>query len=201
HSKQAWFDAIYGAYAASAESVGARIAECLNGFQGAPAFRRARVNCDDQEIAAGKCLGIDGVTEIVLDTGKGHGGGPVAKDIVPWSVRPDSDFAWRDDPHGVNGDGSSTMNPGGDFLAAYWFARLSDTDSSKNLSPSGRPPLPYTLASDDDADAGAGTAGSDSSGGCASAGARGTGWLAGIVGFIGLAVAFRRRRGRVPSRP
>jgi hypothetical protein len=198
HSKQAWFDAVYGAYAASPETVSARIAESLSGFQDAPAFTRDRTNCDDKEIAAGKCVAVDGTTVIVLDTGKGHGGGPVAKDIVPWSVRPDSDFEWRDDPHEVNGQASSMMNPGGDFLAAYWLARASDTDTSKNVSPAARPALPYTLAPDDNGDdAGAGPApGPSSSGGCASAGARESGWLAALFAVFALAAGALARRRR-----
>jgi len=143
HSQQAWFDAVYGSYALIPQPVSARIASNLGGFQDAPAFDRDRVNCDAQEIDAGQCLAIDGVTVIKLEAQGGWGGGPVATDIVPMAIRPDSNFEWRSDPHRVNGDADTRMNPGGDFLAAYWLARLSDTDTSKNLSPFGRPPLAY----------------------------------------------------------
>ena len=171
HAKQAWFDAVYGAYAASpAPGLAARIQECLGGFQDAPAFNRDRVNCDDQEIAAGRCLAVDGVTTIVLANGKGHGGAIVAKELVPWSVRPDSDFEWRSDPFEVNGGASTLMNAGGDFLAALWLARASDTDTTKNVSPYARPALAYTFTDvpADDTDAGA-PAASPGKSGCSSA--------------------------------
>ena len=146
HSEQAWFDAVYGGYSATPPAgLRGRVENNLGGFQTAPAFERDRVNCDDAEIAAGVCTAVDGSTMIVLDSGKGHGGGVVAKDIVPMSVRPDSDFHWRSDPHQVNGSASSSMDPGGDYLAAYWLARSIDIDdTTKNLSPFARPPLAYT---------------------------------------------------------
>lgn len=170
HVHQAWFDAIYASYATTPVSgVPERIAADLAGFQGAPAFERDRVNCDDGEIAAGSCLAIDGKTTIVLAKGKGHGGGPVAQDPLPRSIRPDSDFDWRSDPHSVNGSASTLLDPGGDYLAAYWLARASDRDSSKNRSPFARAALPYTRGMPDD-DAGttndAAPAASSSSGGC-----------------------------------
>lgn len=149
HAKQAWFDAIYGSYAASASlepGLEARIAANLLGFADAPAIERDRNNCDAQEIAAGSCLAIDGKTTITLAKEKGWGGTTVANEIVPQSVRPDSDFEWRSDPHRVNGGPSSRMMPGGDFLAAYWLARSSDTVTSKNVSPFARPALPYSPA-------------------------------------------------------
>ncbi|HSQ66084.1 MAG TPA: hypothetical protein VLM85_22840 [Polyangiaceae bacterium] len=143
HVQQAWFDAVYGSYALVAQPVSSRIASNLGGFNDPPAFDRDRVNCDAQEIDAGQCLAVDGTTVIKLAAQAGWGGGVVAQDIVPMAVRPDSDFEWRSDPHRVNGTADNRMNPGGDFLAAYWLARLSDTDASKNLSPYARPPLPY----------------------------------------------------------
>lgn len=145
-SQQAWPDAVYGGYSASPPAaLRDRVKNNLGGFQPAPAFDRDRVNCDDAEIAAGQCTAIDGVTILELDSGKGHNGMVVAKDIVPMSVRPDSDFYWRSDPHQVNGAGGPTMNPGGDYLAAYWLSRSIDIDdTTKNLSPLARAPLPYT---------------------------------------------------------
>lgn len=143
HVEQGWFDAIYGAYGPVAPlGIRTRMANNLGGFQPAPAFGRDRMNCDDAEIAAGVCLGIDGVTMIELMPTQGHGGGVVAKDIVPMSIRPDSDFAWRSDPHQVNGGASTVLNPGGDFLAAYWLARGSDLEERyKNRSPFARAAL------------------------------------------------------------
>jgi hypothetical protein len=171
HVHQAWFDAIYAAYSQKHPSdLGARIAADLGGFPGAPAFERDIVNCDDAEIAAGSCLAVDGTTTIALAKGKGHGGGPVAKDVVPRALRPDSDFSWRSDPHDVNGTASTKLDPGGDFLAAYWLARASDAkDTFRNRSPFARAALPYTRANPDEVDGEAGTSGATpepSSSGC-----------------------------------
>lgn len=141
HVKQAWFDAIYASLAPTADAglVADRIRENLSGFQPAPAFERDRQNCDASEIEAGRCLAVDGTTIIELSEGMGHGGGAVAKDILPMSIRPDTDFAWRSDPHELNGGASNLMDPRGDYLAAYWFARLMDRDTTKNVSPNARP--------------------------------------------------------------
>ena len=191
HAKQAWFDAVYGSYAAApVAGLDVRIAEALLGMQGAPAFERDRVNCDDTEIAAGVCLAIDGTTTLTLAKEKGHGGLLVADAVVPWSVRPDSDFEWRSDPFGVNGTASTLLDPGGDFLAAYWLARLSDTSTSKNVSPFARAALPWARP-----DAGGpGEAPAPTSGcGCdtATPGAPNTAWLLGLLALMGL-----RRRAR-----
>lgn len=171
HSKQAWFDAVYGGYSkAPPAALRDRVKENLGGFQAAPAFERDRMNCDDAEIAAGVCTAVDGVTIIELDSGKGHGGGVVAKDIVPMSVRPDSDFHWRSDPHQVNGGASTSMDPGGDYLAAYWLARSVDIDdTSKNVSPLARPALPYSMGGEGGGGAG-GSGGSTATGGTGGAG-------------------------------
>src|SRR5262249_1674410 len=138
---------IYGAYGTlHPKEIRDRVTENLGGFQPAPAFERDMVNCDDTEIAAGVCLAVDGVTMIALSPNPGHGGGVGAEDIVPKHLRPDSDFEWRSDPHSVNGTGSTKMDHGGDWLAAYWLARASDLEiDEKNLSPYARPALPYTL--------------------------------------------------------
>ena len=161
HVEQAWFDAIYGAYATGAtSSIRTRVAGNLSGFPAAPCFERDRVNCDDAEIAAQSCLAVDGTTTIEL-IGKGHGGGPVARDILPMSIRPDSDFHWRSDPHSVNGTASTRMDPRGDWLAAYWLARASELGApDANLSPRARPPLPYTFGAGGGG-GGAGGGGSD----------------------------------------
>jgi hypothetical protein len=158
HVHQAWYDAVYAAYSQKhASDLPDRIAADLGGFPGAPAFERDIQNCDDAEIAAGSCVAIDGKTTIALAKGKGHGGGTVAQDVVPRSVRPDSDFFWRSDPHQVNGGASTKLDPGGDYLAAYWLARASDRkDTFRNRSPFGRKALPYTRVSPDDPGADAG---------------------------------------------
>jgi hypothetical protein len=171
HVKQAWFDAIYGAYGPTPPSdLRARVKENLSGFQPAPAYQRDRVNCDDAEIAAGSCLAIDGKTTIVLSLTRGHNDVVVAKTPLPMSIRPDTDFAWRGDPHGVNGGPGNRMNPGGDVLAAYWLARVSDLDDAKrNVSPFARAALPYVRGPGDDeseTDAGPGAAPGEESSGC-----------------------------------
>ena len=179
----------------------ARIAEGLAGFQGAPSFERDRVNCDPTEIAAGKCLAIDGVTTIVLDTANGHGGSVVAKDLVPWSIRPDTDFEWRSDPFEVNGNGSNMLDPGGDFLAAYWFSRANDTDTTKNVSPNARPALAYVFTDqptgDDEGTAQPAAPGGSAGGGCASAPSSGGAGLAALLASsaaLAIAAISRRRR-------
>lgn len=209
HVKQAWFDAIYGAYSSKPPAdLRARIGDNLSGFPAPPAFERDRVNCDEMEIAQGECLAIDGVTKITLMSSPGHGGGPVAKDILPMSIRPDSDFHWRSDPHQINGNASTLMDPGGDMLAAYWLARASELGGADaNLSPFARPPLPYTL--DDGGAGGAGGGGMGGSGGgsgaappeesgcsaCAAAGAERAPMpaLGGASALLGLALLVARR--------
>lgn len=170
HVKQAWFDAIYGAYGPKPPAdLRARVTENLSGFQPAPAMQRDRINCDDAEIAGGSCVAIDGKTTIALSSIPGHNNGVVAKAVLPMSIRPDSDMAWRADPYGVNNGPANRMNPGGDVLGAYWLAKLSDVDDAqRNLSPHARAPLPYTRDTPEEEDAGVAgaTPASDESGGC-----------------------------------
>ncbi len=171
HVKQAWFDAIYGAYGPRPTSdLRARVMENLSGFQPAPAMQRDRINCDDAEIAAGRCVAIDGTTILALSSTPGHNNSVVAKTLLPMSIRPDSDMAWRADPYGVNNGPANRMNPGGDVLGAYWLGRLSDADDpERNLSPHARAPLPYTRGTIEEDDAGvpSATPGDEASGcGC-----------------------------------
>lgn len=161
HAKVAWFDAVYGAYESRAKPLDleARIRGHLDGMQGAPALQRDRINCDMSEIAAGSCVAVDGKTIIKLATERGWGGQVVADAPLPYALRPDSNFMWRSDPHAVNAGGGNRLNPGGDWIGAYWLARLSDSDSAKNLSPRARAALPYAHGSADaGVDAGAGAA-------------------------------------------
>jgi hypothetical protein len=196
HTRQAWFDAVYASYATGAEPVGERIRENLSGFQGAPSFERERINCDAAEIASGTCVAIDGTTTIKLLGARGHNGSLVAESILPMSIRPDSDFFWRSDPHAVNGQGDPTLlDPGGDFLTAYYLARLSDTDPAKNLSPAARAPLPYARAgADAGAEGGANAAPSTSSGCGCRAEPRGADAIGAGVAFILALAALRRAR-------
>jgi MYXO-CTERM domain-containing protein len=164
HVHQAWYDAVFTAYSQTHPSdLPDRIAADLGGFPGAPAFERDIQNCDAAEIAALSCVAIDGKTIIALSKQKGHGGSIVAQDVVPRSVRPDSDFFWRSDPHEVNGASSNKLDPGGDYLAAYWLSRASDRrDTFRNRSPFGRKALPYTRANPDEPDLDAGADGGPS---------------------------------------
>lgn len=204
HTQQAWYDAIYGAFAPTAAphdaSLRSRIQNDLSGFQPAPAIEREVVNCTPADVDAGSCVGIDGKTMITLLGNKGWGGSLVAKDIVPMPIRPDSDFEWRSDPHRVNGTGSTLMDPRGDWLAAYWVARLADEDVTKNISPNALPPLLYDTGGEGGNDAGgeggAEHAGGGSSGGCgcAAAGAGGGVAAIGLAAFLFAAACVRARR-------
>ncbi len=208
HVGQAWFDAIYAAWARKAPAdIRARVTTSLGNFNPPPAFQRDRINCDDTEIAAGVCLAIDGKTTITLSKIPGHGGGPVAKEIVPMVLRRDSDMEWRGDPHSPNAGGGNRLNPGGDFLGAYWLARLADVDEPhRNVSPFARAPLPWEApGTDDDAgivdDAGSTNAadGEDSGCGCTTVGRRTDviGPLAVLAAlFAARAPAKRKRRRR-----
>ncbi len=142
HSMQPWFDAIYASFSSNADQdmIADRIRTNLSGFQPAPAFERDRINCDANALAAGTCIGVDGTTVITLEPGSGHGGDtPVATEPLPMSIRPDSDMEWRSDPFAVNGSGSTLMDPRGDYLAAYWYARYMDRNPEANISPHARP--------------------------------------------------------------
>jgi hypothetical protein len=209
HVKQAWFDAIYGAYGgAPPADLPARVTGNLGGFQQPPAFERDRINCDAMELSAGVCTAIDGKTQITILPDPGHGGDPVAKDPLPMEIRPDSDFQWRSDPHSPNGNASTNMDPGGDFLAAYWLSRASELGGN-NISLKARPPVPYTF--DDGGAGGAGGGGFqgvdrvDSASGCsceAVGGALSPSQAAGAAGalFALALLGARRARGPVSSR-
>jgi hypothetical protein len=196
HVKQAWFDTIYGAYGPKPPAeVRARVMEQLAGFQPAPAFQRDRTNCDAGELAARSCIAIDGTTMITIASTPGHNSGIVAKSILPMAIRPDSDMAWRSDPHSPNDGPANRINPGGDVLGAYWLARLSDLDDTqRNLSPHARAPLPYTRATPEEEDAGVGaTPGGESSGcGCRVASAHGTPLVGLLAALLLLARAWHR---------
>jgi hypothetical protein len=208
HDDQAWFDVVYGAYAPNVtDDIRGRMQNDLSAFEPAPAFERDRTNCDANEIAAGVCTAVDGMTIIHLDMSPGHGGELVATAVVPMSVRPDSDFEWRSSPFSVNGSASTLMDPRGDWLAAYWLGRLSDQDSSKNVSPNARAPLPYVLGgAGDDAgvDVDASDAGApppnndnvDASGGCSASSSDGVDFvsLASMLGIAAIVTARSRAR-------
>jgi hypothetical protein len=215
-AKQPWFDVIVAGFGGSARpEVPARMHDALVAYPAVPTLQRDVINCDAAEIAALSCLAVDGVTTIPLSSSKGRGGSFVSTLSVPVAVRPDTNFAWRSDPFGVNDGPSNRLNPRGDWLAAYWLGKLLDRDPSKNLiAPDAIPPVPSpdggsssgTGVSDD---AGAGTSGgitptpdggntsgTDNSGcGCVVEG-RGTGaaQLVGLGSGLALAGIVRRRR-------
>jgi hypothetical protein len=59
------------------------------------------------------------------------------------AIRPYSDFEWRADPHAVNATGApNVMDPGGDYLAAYWLGRMVDLDDA-SLNITNHPRAPY----------------------------------------------------------
>lgn len=143
-SQQPWFDVIVAGFGRSAKAeVPDRMKANLLGLPSAPTFQRDRVNCDAGEIASLSCTAIDNTTSLPLSSAKGWGGNVVAKNLVPLSVRPDTNFLWRSDPFGVNAAGGNKLNPRGDWLAAYWLGRLLDRDPSKNvISRAAAPPPP-----------------------------------------------------------
>ncbi len=132
HFHSAWFTFLYAAHVAVDDEVIEAAAMNLLGSAGPPYWTDEVENCDEAEIALGSCVGVDGTTRITLYgeqvdggfvAGSAHDAWPVASSYVPQSVRPASDFAWRSDPYAVNGAAGPTLNPGGDFRAAYWTGR------------------------------------------------------------------------------
>ncbi|HWB76384.1 MAG TPA: hypothetical protein VG755_15545 [Nannocystaceae bacterium] len=114
----------------------------LVGHPDAPYWDDLVENCDAAELDAGECIAIDG-SPITIASSPGWGGGPVADDPLPIAIRPPSNFAWRSDPHDVNGGGSTLLNPGGEIWFAYWLGRRlnAGSDGLDNIGPGalGRP--------------------------------------------------------------
>ncbi len=105
------------------ESALDRALQSLREFPKPPYWDRARVNCDDAEIASGKCIAEDG-TPLTLLGYVGRGDELVSEEPVPMRVRPYSNYHWRSNPYAVNGEGSGdVLLPGSDFRVAYWTAR------------------------------------------------------------------------------
>lgn len=215
YAVQPWFDVIVAGFGGAARpEVPARMHDSLLAYPAAPTMQRDVTNCDAAEIAALSCLAVDGVTTLTLSSTKGRGGSTVATTSVPVAVRPDTNFAWRSDPFGVNDGASNRLNPRGDWLAAYWLGRLLDRDPTKNLiAPDAVPPVGGADAGPGD-DAGAGGTPSDAGPGGSAASPSGAGdaaapsgcgclvqgrgthaaGLVGVAGLIGLAGITRRRR-------
>jgi hypothetical protein len=206
HVQQAWYDVVYGGASAHPTSaIRQRVAGNLGAFPTPPAFYQDRVNCSPAAIDAGVCIGIDGKTVITLNSSAGHDGNLEANDVVPMAIRPYSDFEWRSDPHDVNGTGpTNVMDPGGDFLAAYWLGRVVDLDDpSKNETPKPRPPYvapekdagkPDASTADSGVKAPTPTASSGSCGCDVPGFEAGGSLLAGMGALLGMLAMRRRRR-------
>jgi len=150
-----YFDVVYAGFrdggatdAAGATAVSDAMST-LSAYPAAPIWETDMQNCDATEIAAGSCIGVDGTTMITLLGAMGHNGSLVARDVVPLAIRPHSDFEHRSDPHRVNGSASSTLDPAGDIVAAYWLGRLlARSGGTTNVSSSARAALPWTPPAD-----------------------------------------------------
>lgn len=175
---QPWFDVVVAGFGRAPKlDVPDRMRENLGGHGPVPTFQRDRVNCDEAEIEAGECLGIDGVTTLVLADGTGWNGTIVATEVVPLTIRPDTNFLWRSDPHGVNGGGGNRLNPRGDWLAAYWLGRLLDRDPGRNVVDG--PPALDTDPPGTGGGGGAGVGGGEATGSGAPQGVGGSGGATG----------------------
>lgn len=112
-------------------------------FDLGPYWNPARINCDEDEIAARECLAVDGETVLSL-AGRDGDGDWMAVEALDPSIRPPSNFDARSNPFQVNGGGGLRLNPGGDLLAAYWIARFMDATEAGNVhvSPNAREHMP-----------------------------------------------------------
>ncbi|NOZ01239.1 MAG: hypothetical protein GXP54_05040, partial [Deltaproteobacteria bacterium] len=146
--KQPYWHAIYLALTdrGADPALVAELRDLLGGFDLGPYWNRQRVNCDADEIAAGKCLAVDGKTEIILEGRNLNGDWMATKALAP-SIRPPSNFDARSNPFEVNGGEPGDvvrLNPGPDLLAAYWIARFQQANPAgkANISPFARDHMP-----------------------------------------------------------
>ena len=169
------------------------LADYLGGFSLGPYWDVDRFNCDDAEIAAGECLAIDGKTMLTLD-GMNSRGNWMATEALHPSIRPTSNFDARSNPFEVNSGGSDRLNPGGDLMASYWFARFMQKNPAGevNVSPQARDHIP--VGGGPRPGGGGEKAGDEGGCGCrvTAPGNSGVGWLAALLTTVGLA----RRRPR-----
>ncbi|MBW2526790.1 MAG: hypothetical protein JRI23_21585 [Deltaproteobacteria bacterium] len=139
--KQPLWHAVYATLTEEGVPQGVRdeLADLLLGFDLGPYWNDQRINCDDEELAAGQCLAVDGSTTITI-RGQTEGGTWMATEALHPSIRPPSDFNARSNPFEVNGGGGMRLNPGGDLLAAYWIGRYMRAGSpgETNRSPQAR---------------------------------------------------------------
>ncbi|MBM4388090.1 MAG: hypothetical protein FJ088_10160, partial [Deltaproteobacteria bacterium] len=126
--KQPYFHALYLAMTdkGTKKEIVDEAAALLGAFSLEPYLNEERINCDEDELKAKKCLAIDGKTELIIQPNTNRGGWPVAYEALDPSIRPPSDFNARTDPFEVNGGGGKRINPGGDLHAAYWLLRYLD---------------------------------------------------------------------------
>jgi len=157
--------------------------DLLLAFDLAPYWNPERINCDEDEIAAGECIAIDGVTVLTLK-GDDDKGRPLAAEALDPSIRPPSNFDARSNPFRVNGGGGNRLNPGGDLLAAYWMGRYMEQlpAGETHVSPNVRNHMPVGGEVDPPVDT------DDDNGGCA--GASSLLWL-----LAAALVLVRRRKG------
>jgi len=168
-------------------------ADLLAGFSLGPYWNDERINCDEDELAAGECLAIDGTTVLTV-IGEGERGGFMANEALHPSIRPPSNFNSRSNPYAVNGGGGNRLNPGGDLLAAYWMARYMQKNSAGefNLSPNARDHMPVGGCPPEGCpDGGTDPSGSDGCG-CQSASNHALGL--GLLAFVVLVLTARSRR-------
>jgi hypothetical protein len=139
----------------------------------APLWDDAVENCDAAELAVGTCTAIDGTTTLTLAGSLGWGDTVVALEPLPIAIRPRSNFAWRSNPHAVNGSATTRLDPGGELHAAYWMGRMLQRgdDGMANVSPDarGRPEDPEPGGSSSTGDGG-GSGADETAGGSADAG-------------------------------
>lgn len=98
--------------------------QTLREFPAPPYFEFARINCDEQELAAGVCLAEDGQTELTVLGEVGRNGDLIVAEPLPMRLRPPSNYHWRSNPYQPNGGSAgSGMFAGPDFRIGYWLAR------------------------------------------------------------------------------
>lgn len=113
--------------------------QTLREFVPPPYWNAAVVNCTQEEIDDNDCVDLEGnpmPLEYWNDRYEWQSVQP-----VPKRLRPPSNFEWRSDPYAFNGGGGDRLNPGGDFLGAYWLGRFlpRNTPYVADVSPAARP--------------------------------------------------------------
>ncbi|MBZ0270462.1 hypothetical protein K8I61_00385 [bacterium] len=133
--KMSMYDFIFAAFAAGASAYTSIVeepdqlavangVETLHAFPEPPYWDVEIINCDEDEILSGDCIGIDGVTPITVLGYVGRNDDLVAEDPIPKEIRRPSNYEWRSNPYQVNGGGNGTrLLPGVDFRFAYWLGR------------------------------------------------------------------------------